>query len=185
MEQTYYRFKASKLSRKAFCEAEGLNLAQFAYWCQRFDKELPLTTSPVPELKLVEVPASTPKPAKGKTVVASKSVTIAPLIDPAPGFKQLTLPDTDPTERTPTLSTGVADPTPVPPTPVMNQSPTATPVMVNTPLMVLDLPGKGRLEFYAPVEAEFFVHDSSERMLALSSSCRYFLYGKGTDLRCS
>lgn len=78
MEQYYQRFQESKLSRPAFCQAEGLTYSQFSYWCKRLSKE-----------------------------------------KRACSFEQLTLP--------------------------------ASP----TPLMVLELAGKARLEFYSPVEASF------------------------------
>ena len=78
MEQYYQRFQQSKLSRPAFCQAEGLSYAQFCYWCKRLAKE-----------------------------------------NRSSSFKQLTLP-TSP-----------------------------------TPLLVLDLAERGRLEFYSPVEARF------------------------------
>ena len=78
MEQYYQRFQQSKLSRPAFCQAEGLAYAQFCYWCKRLAKEK--------------------RPA---------------------GFTQVTLPATA------------------------------------TPLVVLELVGKGRLEFYSPVGADY------------------------------
>ena len=78
MAQYYQRFQQSKLSRPAFCQAEGLAYGQFCYWCKRLAKE--------------------------------KS---------ASGFTQLSLPATA------------------------------------TPVMVLDLVGKARLEFYSPVGADY------------------------------
>lgn len=78
MEQYYQRFQQSKLSRPAFCQAEGLAYAQFCYWCKRLAKDK--------------------QPS---------------------GFTQLTLPASAP------------------------------------PLMVLELVGKGRVEFYSPVAADY------------------------------
>jgi hypothetical protein len=78
MEQYYQRFQQSKLSRPAFCQAEGLAYAQFCYWCKRLAKDK--------------------RPS---------------------GFTQVTLPPS------------------------------------SMPLLVLDLAGKGRLEFYSSVEASY------------------------------
>lgn len=78
MEQYYQRFQQSKLSRPAFCQAEGLAYAQFCYWCKRLAKDT--------------------RPSC---------------------FTQVTLPSSV------------------------------------TPVMVLELTGKGRLEFYSPVEASY------------------------------
>lgn len=91
MQAAYERYKQSNLSRKTFCQKEGLVVSQFVYWIKRFEK-------------------------------ASKK---------EPAFKEL-LP--------------------------MEPLPLATPGGVTSftrPMMVLDLLGKARLEFYAPVEASF------------------------------
>ncbi len=62
----------------------------------------------------------------------------------------------------------------------LSPAPIATPI---NPVMVLDLAGKGRLNFMLRWK---FLFESviSLVVLALTSSCRYFLYGKGTDMRC-
>lgn len=123
MEQTYGRYKASKLSRNAFCQAEGISLAQFTYWCQRFDKEL--TISPPTEI------------AKSSSTVAANGA-----IAPNPSFTQISLP----TDKS-TSSIPLAPATPSVPEPAS--------VALPTPLMVLDLLGKARLEFYTQVGVEY------------------------------
>jgi hypothetical protein len=133
MEETYGRYKASKLSRKAFCKAEGLSLAQFTYWCQRFDKELSLSP--------------TPEKAKPGSPIPSNPPTI-----PTSGFKEIILASQ--------ASLPVAEMTPlIPPVSETTRAPTppsipAT-VALTSPVMVLDLPGKARLEFYSQVEVDF------------------------------
>ncbi len=100
MEETYGRYQASKLSRKAFCKAEGLSLAQFTYWCQRFEKKLSLHST------------------------AEKTIQDSPISSSAGvAFTQITLPDeaTLPAGESEPLAASVSESSPTPATPSVRE----------------------------------------------------------------
>ncbi len=133
MQRLYQCFKQS--TGAAFCREEGIRAAQFTYWCRRFEQESnPTEASPVPfTLAQVSTPIQAAKePVERKTF--SEKPGVAEPTPATPGFTQL--------------------PLPVPPaTSVHSVFP--TPAISTSPLIVLDLAGKGRLEFYTAVEASF------------------------------
>ncbi len=146
IEETYGRYKASKLSRKAFCKAEGISLAQFTYWCQRFDKELTVS--------------STAEKANADSPIPSNPPTI-----PTSGFKEITPAsqaglsrgESEPlTLQIPVSSpVSVSSPASEPLVPSTPSIPNPATVTLPTPLMVLDVAGKARVEFYTQVGVEY------------------------------
>jgi transposase-like protein len=135
MLRLYQRYKQSQKTRAAFCREEGITAAQFTYWCRRFEQESTAADACPTSITLSQV--STPIEAVQEPV-AKKTYAANPVAEPIPAtsssFTQLHLPDT---------STPAA------------HSVCLTEVVSTRPLIVLDLAGKGRVEFYTPVEADY------------------------------
>jgi transposase-like protein len=125
MLRLFQRFKQSNLTRAAFCREEGITAAQFTYWCRRFEQENNPTEASSAPITLAQV--STPI-----LVVKEPEEDKAFSPETTSSFTQLHLPDQ--------LTTAPA---------------TTTPPVATSPLMVLDMAEKGRLEFYTSVEASF------------------------------
>ena len=137
MLRLYQRFQQSHLTRAAFCREEGITTAQFTYWCRRFEKdsdpaEVKVKVTPI-TLSQVSTPIQAVKdPAEREA--STENPVAAPIPATSSGFTQLHLPD--------------------PPATAVHAGCT-TPAISTRPLIVLDLAGKGRLDFYIPVEVSF------------------------------
>jgi transposase-like protein len=117
---------AKPLTKAAFCREEGITAAQFTYWCRRFDAEN--NSAEVISAPITLAQVSTPIQAV-KELEERKLLPTSP--ETTSSFTQLHLPES--------------------PTPAS----TTSPAVSVTPLMVLDMAGKGRREFYTPMEASF------------------------------
>ncbi len=148
MLRLYQRFQQSNLTRAAFCREEGITAAQFTYWCRRFEQECDPSEVKTTTLTLAQV--RTPIQAV-KELVEREAFAANPVAEPTPptipGFTQLHLPApaTHSVCSTPVHS-GCTTPV---------HSGCTTPAISTRPLLVLDMVGKGRVEFYTPVEASF------------------------------
>jgi transposase-like protein len=130
MLRLYQRYKQSNLTRAAFCREEGITAAQFTYWCRRFEEESsPTEVSPAPiTFAQVSTPIQAVKePVERETSAEKPAAALIPAT--SSGFTQLHLPDAQATSSTTTA--GIS----------------------TLPLVVLDLAGKGRVEFYTQIEA--------------------------------
>jgi hypothetical protein len=160
MLRLYQRFQQSNLTRAAFCREEGITTAQFTYWCRRFEQESDPTEVSQAAITLAQV--STPIQAVKEPIEREASAENQ-VAEPWPGFTQLHLPGSTDNFRSFWM-------------------PNSSHLYSSSNGIGL---GRERMDRVLYADRSFVSQNITELkgrvpMLALSSSCRYFLYQKGT-----